>query len=294
MGSMKKVEICLSATALFVFVLIGLSAFASVYAGSDPSETTNPDEARIIQQTKDAVMKELGQGDWLSQQIELGIEKYIRKLQQAQEAKLAEQQRQANERAKHVRRISITRDHILGDPDAAISLIEYSDFECPYCKRFHPIATQLVDGASMDVNWVYRHFPLPFHNPGAQQEAEAAECANALGGNKAFWAYANALFTRTTSNGHGFPKENLVPLAKELGLDESAFQHCLDSGQETARVKEDEVEGEQIGVNGTPGNILLNNKTGEVRLLTGVVPLAELKTTVAQLLKGDLDVGHTK
>ena len=61
------------------------------------------------------------------------------------------------------------------NPDAPVTLIEYSDFECPFCKRFHDTAKRLVDASEGQVNWVYRHFPLGFHNPGAQKQAEAAE-----------------------------------------------------------------------------------------------------------------------
>ena len=134
------------------------------------------------------------------------------------------------------------------------------------------------------VNWVYRHFPLAFHNPGAQKQAEASECANELGGNKAFWKYTDSIYERTKSNGDGFPVHKLTPLAKQIGLDESKFRTCLESGKYTARVKEDLIEGTQIGINGTPGNILLNNETGAVKLKPGAIPLATLKAEVERLL----------
>lgn len=213
----------------------------------------------------------------LAQKIDVGIEKYVRKERAALEKAHARN-------AKHVRRVASTRDHIYGNPNAKISLIEYSDFECPFCKRFHLTAKQLVDVSGGKVNWVYRHFPLAFHNPGAQKQAEASECANALGGNKAFWKYADAIYERTKSNGDGFPLNNLVPLAKEIGLDERIFQTCLESEKYMPRVKEDLIEGAQIGINGTPGNILLNNETGAVKLKMGTVPLATLQAGVEQLL----------
>ena len=71
-------------------------------------------------------------------------------------------------------------DPVKGNPDATVTIVEFSDFQCPFCKRFHPTARKIVETYQGKVNWVYRHFPLNFHNPGAQKEAEASECANAL------------------------------------------------------------------------------------------------------------------
>lgn len=267
---------------LTLYIVGSFLSSAAQAAGVSAQETT-PNEERLVQKIKAEVLQDLKQGDWLAQQIELGIEKYILKLQQAQEAEHAEQERLANEKAKQVRHVSRTRDHIRGNPEAAISLIEYSDLECSFCKQFHSTATQLVETSAGTVNWVYRHFPLPFHT-GALQKAEATECASALGGNSAFWAYTDAIFARTTSNGNGYPKERLVPLAKELGLDRHKFKTCVESGRHAARVKEDMTEAEQIGVASAPTNILLNNKTGEVRILIGAMPSADLKKAIAQLL----------
>jgi protein-disulfide isomerase len=135
------------------------------------------------------------------------------------------------------------------------------------------------------VNWVYRHFPLNIHNPGAQKQAEASECANELGGNEAFWKYADAIYARTKSNGNGFPINKLVPLAKEIGLDETEFQNCLKSGRYTERVQEDLAEGSRVGITGTPGNILLNNETGEVKFLKGAVPTNVLQENFSRMLE---------
>jgi len=196
---------------------------------------------------------------WLEQKIEEGIVRYIEKQQEAQK-------RFRKKSFDDVRRVSPARDHIYGNPDAEISLIEYSDFECPFCKRFHPTAKKVVEAYAGKVNWVYRHFPLEFHNPGAQKEAEASECANELGGNEAFWKYADLIYAHTRSNGRGFPLENLTPLAEEIGLDGIKFKACLDSGKYAERVQADYREGAKIGITGTPVNILLHNKTGETVL----------------------------
>lgn len=181
-------------------------------------------------------------------------------------------------------KIDPKKDHIRGDfSKATVAVVEYSDFECPFCKRVHPTYQQIMDAYPDDVVWVYRHFPLNFH-ANAQKEAEASECANELGGNDAFWKYTDAIFEKTTSNGTGFPLENLVPLAKELGLNESKFKSCLDGGTYAKHVQDDMSGGSAAGVNGTPGNIVVNLKTDENRVISGAVPFAIFKTAIDALL----------
>ena len=242
------------------------------------------DEQQLIERVKEAVMKELREGDFLPRQIELGIQNYIKKQQAAQVAARAEEERQANEKAKKVRRVSAARDHIYGNPNAPVSLIEYSDFECPFCKRFHSTAKEIVDAYGEKINWVYRHFPLGMHNPGAQKEAEASECVNELGGNEAFWKFANAVYARTQSNGNGFPLAQIVPLGKEIGVNENQLKECVDSGKYTARVLEDFNEGVQIGITGTPANFLLRHDTGEVVMKVGAQPFEAFKPEIERLL----------
>ena len=99
-----------------------------------------------------------------------------------------------------------------------------------------------------------------------------------------FWKYADLIYERTTSNGKGFPIENLVPLAEEIGLDRDQFQACLESERYAKRVQEDFQEGTSSGISGTPGNILLNNTTGEVKLKSGALPVEALKVEINKML----------
>ncbi len=173
-------------------------------------------------------------------------------------------------------------DHVRGNKNAQLTWIEYSDFECPFCKRFHPSMLQMMKEYGDKIKWVYRHFPLSFHQ-NAAKEAEATECANELGGNDAFWKYADAILERTTSNGTGFSLDALVPLAKELGLNESKFKSCLDSGKYAAHVQQDESGGQSAGVNGTPGSFLIG-KDGKAQLISGALPYEQIKAAIdAQL-----------
>jgi protein-disulfide isomerase len=278
-----KSALILSVIGLLVFSALNLESPARAQQKPAPTMGT-ADEQRLIQKIKEAIMKELREGDFLGQQIEIGIQKYIKKQQDAQAAARAQQEHVAAEKAKNVRRVSAARDHVYGNPDAPISLIEYSDFECPFCKQFHATAKELIQSYGGKVNWVYRHFPLPIHNPGAQKQAEASECVNQLAGNEAFWKFTDAIYARTKSNGNGFPLTQLVPLAKEIGLDENQFKECLDSDKPAPRVQDDIEEGARIGINGTPANILIQNNTGEVVLKSGALPLDAFKADVDRLL----------
>jgi protein-disulfide isomerase len=269
--------------ALIAMLVICLPLVPLASAQQQESKST-ADEERLIQRIKEEIMKELRQGDFLGQQIEIGIQKYIQKQQQAQAAARLEQERAAAEKAKNVRRVSAGRDHIFGNPNARVSLIEYSDFECPFCKRFHGTPKEIVEAYNGEVNWIYRHFPLEIHNPGAQKQAEASECVSALGGNEAFWKFADAIYARTQSNGNGFPLSQIVPLGKEVGIDENQLKQCIDGGKYVSRVQEDLEDGTKIGITGTPANILLRNDTGEVALKMGAQPLEAFKADIDRML----------
>jgi len=170
-----------------------------------------------------------------------------------------------------------------GDPEKAdIVLVEYSDYECPFCKSFHPTMQSVLDKYGDKVAWMWRHYPLSFH-ANAQKEAEAAECAGDQGGADAFWEYSDLVMSRTTSNGTGFALTSLVPLAKEIGLDEADFQDCLDSGKFASRVAEQMAEGTAAGVSGTPGTILVA-KNGTKQLIEGALPAASITSAIDAVL----------
>lgn len=175
-------------------------------------------------------------------------------------------------------------DHIRGNPDAKISLISYSDFECPFCKKFKPTTDQVLAAYGDKVNFVYRHFPLSFHQ-NAQKEAEASECIAELGGNDAFWKFHDYIFDKTTSNGTGFALDQLPVAAKAAGVDETKFKSCLDSGKYAQLVAKDETDGQAAGVNGTPGNILLNNDTKKSQLISGAQPFSNFQSAIDAMLQ---------
>ena len=262
-------------------VAIGMIAFATLisgYATTARADEDGADRATIQQEVRAELQRLINEG-LFDQAIERGISNYVEK-----QRALAQdnRKRQSSAKAKNVRPVS-DKEYIYGDPSAAITLVEYSDFECPFCKRFHVTAKRLVDQSGGKINWVYRHFPLEFHNPGAQKQAEASECAGKLGGKDAFWRYSDLIYQRTTSNGKGFPIANLVPLAKEIGLNEASFKQCLDSGEMASKVAADYENGVASGVSGTPGNILLHNSSGDAAVMAGALPLSRLQAAVKLL-----------
>jgi len=174
-------------------------------------------------------------------------------------------------------------DHVRGDRNARIALIEYSDLECPFCKTFHPTVQQIVDAYDGQVMWVYRHFPLDQIHTKSDKEAEAVECANELAGNDGFWALLDKIFEVTPSN-NGLNLDDLPGLASEVGIDEDAFKECLDSGKYAQRVEDDYQGGINAGITGTPGNILLDTKTGETILIPGALPFEQVKQSIDSLL----------
>lgn len=203
---------------------------------------------------------------------------YESQQQEAQFAAQAEQERLAAEKAKNVIPPN-KEDHILGDRDALISIIEYSDFECPFCKRFAATPKQAIAANPGVVNSVFRHFPLGFHDPEATNAALATECAADQG---KFWEYHDEYFERTNSN-KGLASGEIQKIAQDLGLDMGEFNSCYDSEKYLDKVQEDLTSGADAGITGTPGNIIRNNKTGEVRFLPGAYPIESIQAAIDEL-----------
>lgn len=173
-------------------------------------------------------------------------------------------------------------DHIRGDIAAPVKIIEYSDTECPFCKRFHPTMQQAVNDYGGKVAWVYRHFPLRSLHSKAAKEAEATECANELGGNDKFWAYLDRVFEVTPSN-DGLDLAQLPQLAVDVGLDRAKFEMCLNSGKYAQHVRDDENDATAAGARGTPFSIILGVK-GERVPIGGALPFSAVKSLIDPVL----------
>lgn len=189
-------------------------------------------------------------------------------------------------------------DHILGNPNAPIKIVEYSDTSCPFCKTFHPIMKQIIDiyGPTGKVAWVYRHFPLdkPGTRPdggilhkNAGNEAQAMECAGAIGGNSKFWAFAEKLYDTTPSvtsdTPNGLDQKQLPVIAKSVGLDAVSFNECLTSGRFKDRVESQYLDGINAGINGTPYSVIITPSGSKIPL-AGMLPFTKMKSIVETLL----------
>lgn len=175
--------------------------------------------------------------------------------------------------AQPVKAVDEKTDHILGAKSAKVTLIEYSDFQCPFCKKHEPTIKALLQLYPKDVRVIYRNYPLRSIHPDAAKAAEGAECAAKLGGNDMYWKMHGKIF-ENQENGIGIAA--LVAMAKSVGLNEAKFKSCLDNGETAARVQDDENSGNDAGVQGTPATFV-NGK-----LVSGAVPLEQFKSMVQQ------------
>ena len=167
-------------------------------------------------------------------------------------------------------RVTATNSPARGPATAPIEIIEFSDFQCPYCLRAHPTVEQVLSTYGDRIHFVYRHFPLPSH-PGARPAAEAAQCADEQG---QFWSFHDKVF----ANPSRLTDADFKQHASELGLDTAKFNACVDSHKYKTQVDADLHDGEAVGVNGTPA-FFING-----RMLSGAQPYDAFKRIIDEEL----------
>lgn len=172
--------------------------------------------------------------------------------------------------------------HIYGDLGARFTLVEFSDLECPYCKRFHDIPKSIVDASNGNVNWQWKHLPLSFHNPAAEKEAQAAECIAEQKGNRGFWVFVNEVFQHSNGNGSGVP--NLANLVTGVGAALDMFRECMVSGRHREKVIADAQQASEHGITGTPATLIVDNQTGKRQLLGGAQPPQAFMAVIRKML----------
>jgi len=154
-----------------------------------------------------------------------------------------------------------------GPANAVVTIVEFADFECPYCGSLYPTLKQIEKNYPDSIRWVYRQFPLVNAHPHAQKAAEASLCALEQ---SRFWEFHDALFSRQ----YELEVPQLKARAATLKMDTSAFNSCLDSGRQAAVIKKDQDDARKAGVSSTP-TLFING-----RLLSGNRPYAEIRAVI--------------
>lgn len=223
----KKLALPFGIAALFVFAACDVT-----------SKSLTESDVRTIIQEEFA-------SEAFSKKVEEGIDAFIKK----QEAERQVAQEEASKPRK-VEGVTADDDPVKGDPNAPVTIIEFSDFECPFCARhfqtvYPEIVKQYVDTGK--VKYVFRDFPLGFHQS-AIPAAVAANCARDQGDDKTYFSYHDKLFVDQKA----LTRDTFVKYAKELGLDTTAFTTCLDSGKYDEEIQNDVKDGAKYGISGTP------------------------------------------
>jgi protein-disulfide isomerase len=187
--------------------------------------------------------------------------------------------------------ININSAPILGDKSKVkVAVVEFSDFECPYCKNFavqtfNQIVKDYVDTGKIIVS--YFNFPLPFHDPMATKEATAAKCVKEQSGDKGFYEMAKLLYENSGGNGTGMTDDKMNDLAKQTGADVEKFKTCVGSNKFADEIKNEMNAASKIGVEGTPAFLVGKlDSSGQVTgdLFAGALPYASFKTAIDKQL----------
>lgn len=167
-------------------------------------------------------------------------------------------------------------DHILGDPNAPVKIVEFSDFDCPFCKKIHGTLDQLVKDYNGQVAWVYRHFPLEQLHPNAPTVALASECVASIGGNDAFWAFAEKWAAGEESD--------VAAVAKAINVDSAKFDACMKEKKFEKNVADDVADALATGGQGTPWNVVVG-PDGKKVAVSGAQPISAFKQVIDEMLK---------
>lgn len=194
--------------------------------------------------------------------------------------------------ANQIIKTSIDDDAVMGDiKTAKVAIVEFSDYECSFCKRFRDQTLPQIKKDYIETGkaiFVYRDLPLPFHNPAAEKEAMAAECAREQGGDEAYYQYHDQIYDTTPGNGKGISLEDLARIAEAIGLNGVQLKNCIEEEKYKSEVSKDSAAAAQAGIKGTPGFVVGKlNKDGSVEgvLVSGAQPYSVFQNTIDQQLK---------
>jgi protein-disulfide isomerase len=192
-----------------------------------------------------------------------------------------------------VAKVSVDDDPVLGSKDAPVTMIEFSDYECPFCKQhftntFPEIKKDYIDTGKLKL--VFRDSPLPFHDPLATNEAVAANCARELATgdkDKAYFDFHDELFKRTTSNGNGLTMDAVYKIAADLKYNAAKFKTCTEAQKHKDEIKKDGDDAVAAGGGGTPTFFVgksTSSGTIDGEIIVGAVPYASMKAKIDKLL----------
>jgi len=171
-------------------------------------------------------------------------------------------------------------DYVLGNVDAEVVLITYSDLECPFCERFHPTGKQVVDEYGDKIAWVFRHFPLETIHPRALPAANAVECVGKETGSEGFWKFLDTVFIDQAKY---LTDAGLREAAIASGANGESFDSCFSNNEFEGKVREMTTKASEAGVTGTPATYIIN-KNRDTWLVPGAVPVESLKATIDEAL----------
>jgi len=189
---------------------------------------------------------------------------------------------------------TIDDDPYLGNRETAkVAVVEYSDYECPFCKRHHEevypdILSNYIETGK--IIYVYRDYiAVPSHSPAATDEAYAASCVRELSGgnNSKYFEYGDLLYTNTQSNGAGLKDTDIYKLGTQVGVDANALKTCVESGKYKDEMAKDEADAGTAGVQGTPGFVVgVLNADGSVngKIIAGAYPFETFQTIIEEML----------
>ncbi len=177
-----------------------------------------------------------------------------------------------------------TEDHVIGNPDAPVVIVLYSDIDCAYCKDFQATLTQLMSeyAEGGKIAWVYRHFPVINIHPYAAEHAEAAECVAELGGNSLFFSFIDIL-QQTAPGNNEFHPDGYRSVVESLGLSVEAFEECQKSNLHVEHVTLDFENAVDAGGEGAPYTVMLVKGSASIPI-TGALPYETMKEIIDQAL----------
>ncbi len=169
------------------------------------------------------------------------------------------------------------KDHVFGSRDADVFLIEYSDYKCGYCARFHNTIKKVLDEYGDKIAWVYRHTP---YQHGGKEAAVSAECVAEFAGEDAFWSLSEDIFENSRSVNSEWLKDKAI----KLGVNEGDYEQCIRSGKYDELITKQTMNAQALGGGGTPYNVLLTKEGGIIKF-SGAQPFDNVKIFIDRALR---------